>query len=153
MSLPRSLAYVLIWNELMSPFPCHSSVTAETPKSVRDFRDSRLLVLRRDIGEKTSHNEKDEEQSHAEDHKLGRGWVSCAVGVPLFAESAKVFFQLLASKLVVNETSKGDTVTKELHGRNGVAEDDHGCEDEEDILQHTRKSKDNSVRATNLCHD
>lgn len=40
-----------------------------------------------------------------------------------------------------NETGKSDTVTEELEAGNGVSEEEHGAEDEEDVLNNTGKGE------------
>jgi len=111
---------------------------------------SSLGVLRRHVWEKTAHDNEDEEERNAEDDKLGHGRVSEAVVVPLFAESAKVFLELVSSELVVDETAEGDAVAEELEGSDWVAEDEHGGEDEEDILENTGESVDDGVCLSEL---
>lgn len=54
------------------------------------------------------------------------------------------------SKLVVNQTTKGDGVSEGLERSNGVAEDDHRGNDEEDILENSGQSKDESGGFANL---
>lgn len=50
----------------------------------------------------------------------------------------------LGTELVVNKTHEGDTVSESLEGGNGVMEDDHGCNDEENVLEDTGEGKDKS---------
>lgn len=78
----------------------------------------------------------------SKDHQLAEDWASVAKLLPLHATLSEVFLQHLASKLVVDETTQSNAVTESLEKRDGVLEQEHGCEDEEDVLQHTGESED-----------
>lgn len=56
----------------------------------------------------------------------------------------------LSTKLVVDKTHKGDTVSESLEGGNGIVEDDHGGNNEEDILEDTGESENESGCFSNL---
>lgn len=77
------------------------------------------------------------DQDGDENHKLAQDWSGVAKFLPLHAALTEVLLQLLSSKLIVDQSSKSNAVAKCLEKRYGVLEQEHGCEDEEDILQHT----------------
>lgn len=54
------------------------------------------------------------------------------------------------SKLVVHQTTKGDGVSEGLERSNGIAEDDHGGNDKEDVLEDSGQSKDEGGGFANL---
>jgi hypothetical protein len=57
-------------------------------------------------------------------------------------KSAHIILELVCTKLVINESSKSNAVAKSLEKSHWVTEEEHGSEDEKDVLEHTRQSKD-----------
>lgn len=51
--------------------------------------------------------------------------------------------ELLRAELVVDEPCKSQRVAEELLTSDGVVEDEHRCEDEEDVLEDSRHGEDN----------
>lgn len=89
-------------------------------------------------------------EGNAENDELPEGWVTDTVIGPGAATVASVLLELVGTELVVDETAKSDGVTKELQRGNGVAEDEHGGDDEENVLQHTGEGKDEGRSPANL---
>jgi hypothetical protein len=125
-------------------------VTTSKASQVLHLVHSSLRVLRGHVWEKAAHDNEDEEERNAEDDKLGHGRVSDAVVGPLFAESTKVFLELVGSELVVDETAESDAVAEELERGDGVTEDEHGGEDEEDVLEDSGQGVDDGVCLSEL---
>lgn len=73
-------------------------------------------------------------EGNAENDKLPEGWVTDTIIGPGAATVASVLLELVGTELVIDETAKSDGVTEELKRGNGVAEDEHGGDDEENIL-------------------
>ena len=109
-----------------------------------------VRVVGWNIGSKTS--EDDEENSHhdCEDDELRQGRVGGTVLVPRTVALAKVFLQLVATKLVIDETRESDAVAAHLRQAHRVTEDEHRCHDKHDVLQHTRQSEDERRGLANL---
>lgn len=68
----------------------------------------------------------------------GRG---VAKFLPLHAALTEILLHLRSAKLVVNHTTESNAVTEGLEGRNGVFEQEHGGEDEENILEYTAEGE------------
>lgn len=101
------------------------------------------------VSEAAEDKEEDNEDS-GEDDDLSEGRVTDTVVGPGTTASTSVFLELVCSELVVNETTESDRVTEELQRRDGIAEDEHRGENEEDILEHTGKRKDERGGSANL---
>lgn len=69
---------------------------------------------------------------------------------PLAADVANVALDLLISELVVNHTNKSNRVTEELEGRNFGTPDDHGRNNEDDVLENTAESEDHGGSLADL---
>jgi hypothetical protein len=96
---------------------------------------------------------KDEEHGDddgGENHELAEDRPAVAKLLPLHAALTKVFLELLAAKLVVNETAERNAVAKGLEESDGILEKEHGREDEENVLEHTGESKDERGGLANL---
>lgn len=91
----------------------------------------------RDLAPEAAKDDEDGEEDCSEDDELPESGVVDTVFGPSAATSTSVFLELVCTKLVVDETAKSDGVAKELEGRDGVPEDDHGGDDEEDIFEHS----------------
>jgi hypothetical protein len=55
-----------------------------------------------------------------------------------------VALELLGAELVVDKSAESDAVAESLEWRDGIEEDDHGCDDEEDILEDSREGENES---------
>lgn len=53
-----------------------------------------------------------------------------------------VLLELVAAEFVVDEAGEGDGVAEGLQGADGVAEDEHAGDDEQDVLEHARQRHD-----------
>lgn len=58
------------------------------------------------------------------------------------SELAEVLLELLGSKLVIDKTTESDCVTEHLKTADGIAEDDNGRHDQQDIFQDTGQRED-----------
>ena len=63
-----------------------------------------------------------------------------------------VCLDFISAKLVEHESDESDGVAKGLKARHGVEEDDHGGNDEEDVLEDAGKSKDKRGGFSDLWH-
>lgn len=110
---------------------------------------ARVVVRGVSRGQATKQDEEreggtDEDCDLAEDGLVGAELGPLAVGL------ADVALKLVDSKLVVDHAAEGNGVSEELQGSNLGAPDHHGGNDQEDILEHTAKSEDDSGRLADL---
>lgn len=94
--------------------------------------------------------EEEDEEDTTENNELSHSGVSDTVVCPGAAGTSSVVLELVGAELVVNETGESDRVTEELEGSNGVVEDEHRGNDEENVLEDTAKSEDERRGSTNL---
>lgn len=94
----------------------------------------------------------EEEDQHraANDDELAHGGASLAHLSPVAAGLASVALERLSTELVVDHTTEGDAVTKELQTADLGAPDEHGGDNEEDILEHTAEREDQGGSLANL---
>jgi hypothetical protein len=95
------------------------------------------------------------DQEHGDDdggenHELAENRPAVAELLPLHATLAEVLLELLTTKLVVDEATKRNAVTKGLEETDGVLEEEHGREDEENVLEYTGESEDERRGLANL---
>ena len=95
-------------------------------------------------------DEQNDGQDTANHDGLGPGGVAPTVLAHLEPDIGSKGLHLLGTKLVVNQTTQGDRVTDELLGSNGVTEDNHGGNNQKDILQDTSHGQDDSGSLANL---
>lgn len=96
-----------------------------------------LVVLGSEARSEAAEQDENDEDDEAEDNKLAQSRVAGAVLSPGAAALTKVLLELVRTELVVDKTAESNAVAERLETGNGVLEDDHGGEDEQDILQHT----------------
>lgn len=77
-----------------------------------------------------------------EDNQLAESGAVLAKLGPLHATGADSLLQLLTTELVVDKTAERNAVTESLEKGDGVAEEEHRCENEENILEDTGESED-----------
>lgn len=87
-------------------------------------------------------NQSDDTEGGAQHDNLDSGRVVAASLVDVEASIRNHGVHLLSSELVVGKTSEGNTVTEVLLASNRVAENDHGGNNEQDILQDTAHGQD-----------
>jgi hypothetical protein len=85
-------------------------------------------------GADTTKKHDDGDKNESNDDKLARSRAASAVVGPGTLASAQVLLNLVSSKLVVDEATEGNAVAEELERRDGVEEDHHGCDNEENVL-------------------
>lgn len=85
-----------------------------------------------------------------EDNQLAESGAVLAKLGPLHSTSADSLLQLLTTKLVVDKTAERNAVTESLEKGDGVAEEEHRCENEENILEDTGESEDEGRSLANL---
>jgi hypothetical protein len=108
-------------------------------------------LLRGVAGTKAAEDHEHRGNDTSEDKQLaGSGALLTELG-PLHATSANSLLQLLTTKLVVDKTTERDAVAKSLEKSDRVAEQEHRCENEEDILEDTGQSEDKGRSFANLC--
>lgn len=128
-----------------------SSVTVGT----NDASQLRVGVVGVLAGKSTRLTDATKEQNdghddEANDDELASSRVAHTVVSPGALAVAHVLLDLVSSKLVVDEAAKSDAVTEELERRDGVAEDHHGCNDEEDILEYTAEGHNEAGGSADL---
>jgi hypothetical protein len=101
-------------------------------------------------GAATVENKQNENARHTDEDGLGAGGVAAVVLADLEAHIGSKTLALLSTELVVHQTSQGNGVTEELLGSDGVAENDHGGSDKEDVLEDTSHGQDDSRSLANL---
>lgn len=101
-----------------------------------------LVRFGRKFGSKASKNQEKSHKDSAEDDQLSHDGTTGAKIGPHHATLSDIFLELVCTKLVINESSKSNAVAKSLEKSHWVTEEEHGSEDEKDVLEHTRQSKD-----------
>ena len=101
-------------------------------------------------GANAAEQQDDGDEDESDDNQLAGGRVTDAVVGPSALSGAHVFLDLVGTKLVVDEAAERNAVSEELEGRNGVAEDHHGCDDEEDVLEYTAEGHDEAGGSADL---
>lgn len=96
-----------------------------------------LVVLGSEAGSKAAEKDEDDEDDEAENNQLAQSGVAGAVFSPSTATLTKVLLELVGTELVVDETAESNAVTESLQTGDGVLENHHRGEDEQNILQHT----------------
>jgi hypothetical protein len=104
-------------------------------------------------GANTAEEQDDGNENETNDDKLTCSGVAGAVVGPGTLASTHVLLDLVGSELVVNEAAKGNAVAEELERRDWVAEDHHGGDDEENVLEHTAESHDETRGSADLSGD
>lgn len=84
-------------------------------------------------GETTNNDETTEDDASNNNDLLHR-WVALAILSPSALTVSDVSLDLLTTELVVHETAKSNAVPECLESRDGIEEDDHGSNDEENIF-------------------
>jgi hypothetical protein len=109
-----------------------------------------LLGVDRQRRAEGAEEEEENEEHTTKDDELSESGVSGAVLGPGATSTTSVFLESIGSELVVDETAKSDRVTEELKRCNGVAEDEHRGNDEENVLENTAKRKNEGGGSANL---
>ena len=107
-------------------------------------------LVRGVTGTKTAQDEEHGDNNGAEDHQLAKRRAGLTELSPLHATSAEGLLKLLSTELVVNETTEGNAVSESLKQGDGIAEKEHGGENEKDVLENTREGKDKGRGLANL---
>lgn len=110
---------------------------------------ARVVVRGVSRGQATEQDEEREGGTNEDSNLAEDGLVGAELG-PLAVGLADVALELVDTKLVVDHAAEGNGVSEELQGSNLGAPDHHGGNDQENILQHTAKGKDDSGRLANL---
>ena len=101
-------------------------------------------------GTNAAKEEDDGDENKDDNDELAGSRAAGAVVSPSTLRRAHVLLNLVTSKLVVDKATERNAVSKELEGRNGVAEDHHGGDDEENVLQYTAESHDEAGGSADL---
>lgn len=112
-----------------------SCCTAESTANVADRVGSV-------VGSESSDKQEETDYDRADNDETTLAGFGVAVFSPGTMSLASVLLDLLGSKLVVDETSKSNGVTKELKTGDGGLPDCHGSGNEKNILQDTAKGHD-----------
>lgn len=107
-------------------------------------------LVRGVAGTKAAEDQEHRDDDAAEDHQLAERGASLTELRPLHAACAESLLQLLSTELVVDKTTERDAVTESLEQGDGIAEEEHGCENEENVLEDARESKDQRRGLANL---
>lgn len=106
------------------------------PDLVRVGNDSRGVLWCN-----TAKEQEDEQHTAADDDELPRSRAGLAKLVPVAASLTGVTLENIGAQLVVDHAGEGDTVAKELQTANLGTPDNHGGNDEEDVLEDTAERK------------
>jgi hypothetical protein len=123
-----------------------AAVAEETSVLVADV----LLRVDRQGRAEGAEDDEENEQHTTEDDELSKSGVSGTVISPGATGTASVLLESISSELVVDETTESDRVTEELKGCNGIAEDEHRGNDEENILEDAAKGKNEGRGSADL---
>lgn len=63
---------------------------------------------------------------------------------------AQAVLNSVGAELVPDQSAESDGIPEELQRCHRVLENDHGCDDQENILEHTRESEHNGGSFANL---
>jgi len=107
-------------------------------------------LLRSIAWAKRSQDHEHGNENRGKDHQLAENGSGVAQLLPLHAALTEVLFEFLTAKFVVDETTKCNAVSKGLKKRDGVLEEKHGCEDQENILEDAGESEDKGGGLANL---
>ena len=109
-------------------------------------------VLSRDSasGTNAAKKENDGDKNSDDNNELAGSWATGAVVSPSALRRSHVFLDLVGSELVVDEAAERNAVSEELEGGDGVAEDHHGGNDEEDVLEYTAEGHDKAGGSADL---
>ena len=99
---------------------------------------------------KSTYQKYEHEENSSNDHHPPRHWSSLPIFCPLSSSLRIVLLELLSAKLVVDQPSQGNAVTEHLEGRDWITENDHGCNNQENILENTAESVDERGSFANL---
>jgi hypothetical protein len=109
-----------------------------------------LLGVNRQGRAEGAKEEEENEEHTTKDDELSDSGVSGAVFGPGATSTTSVFLESIGSELVVDETAESDRVTEELKRCDGVAENEHRGNDEENVLENTAKRKNEGGGSANL---
>lgn len=101
-------------------------------------------------GANAAEQQDDGDEDESDDNQLAGGRVTDAVVGPSALSGAHVFLDLVGTKLVVDEAAESDAVSEELERGDGVAEDHHGGDDEENVFQYTAEGHDEARGSADL---
>jgi hypothetical protein len=107
-------------------------------------------LLRGVAGTKAAEDHEHGSNDTSEDNQLAGGGAVLAKLGPLHSTSADSLLQLLTTKLVVDKTAERNAVAESLEKSDGVAEQEHRCENEENVLEDTGQSEDEGRSLANL---
>jgi len=109
-------------------------------------------VLSRDSsgGTDAAKEEDDGDEDEDDNDELAGSRAASTVVSPGTLRRAHVLLDLVSSKLVVDKAAERNAVSEELEGRNGVAEDHHGGDNKEDVLEYTAEGHDEARGSADL---
>jgi hypothetical protein len=110
-------------------------------------------LVRGVAGSKRAENHEHGHDDCGQNHQLAENRAGVAKLLPLHAALSQVFLQLLRTQLVVDETSERNGVAECLKRGDRILEEEHGGEDEEDVLEYTRKGQDEGRSLANQEHN
>ena len=102
------------------------------------------------VGAQRADEKEEEEDSGTDDHKAALGRLVITVFSPSAASTRGVLAHLVATKLVPDQTSESNGVTKELLVGDRVVEEHDGGSNQEDILEDTAEGHDERRGLANL---
>jgi hypothetical protein len=122
---------------------CTSKASELLVRVCGDPRDSSSGT---DAAKEENNGDKNEDDN---DELAGSGATGTVVG-PSTLRRAHVLLDLVGSKLVVDKAAERNAVSEELEGRNGIAEDHHGGDNEEDVLEYAAEGHDEARGSADL---
>lgn len=109
-----------------------------------------FVLLRSKFGSKSTEHDKHGKEGYTKDDDFSHGRACATKLSPRAVGLTNVLLELISAKLVVDKTSKGNGVTESLEQRDRIVEQEHGAEDEKNILEHAREGKDKGGGLSNL---
>lgn len=93
-----------------------------------------LVSLRGECWGETSKDNEEGNENGAKDNELAGNGLASAEISPHHAALANVLLERFRAKFVVDQTAQSNTVAESLEERHWVAEEEHGREDQENVL-------------------
>lgn len=133
-SVPNRVRFVLLCRKCRS----RAAVAEEAAVLCVDVR----LGVNGDGSAEGSEEKEESEEETAEYNELSERRVSNSIFGPGATGATSVVLERISPELVVDESSKSDRVAEELQRSNGIVENDHRGDNEENVLENTAKRQD-----------
>lgn len=108
------------------------------------------IILRCICGSESTEDSEDDEGRCYNDGDLAQDGLASTKLSPLAVAVSNIALELLIAELVVDHATESNRVSEELNGSDLGAPDRHGGGDQQDILEDTTESEDDSRGLANL---